>query len=359
MPHLFEPWRLCGLEFSNRIMVSPMCQYSCRDGMANDWHLVHLGSRAVGGAALVMAEATAVTADGRISPEDLGLWNDAQMEPLRRIFTFIEEQGAVPAIQLAHAGRQASASAPWKGGRPLPPGNGAGGWSPIFAPSAIPFAAESQVPRELTVAEIASIVRAFGAAATRAQAAGAKVVEIHAAHGYLLHSFLSPLSNHRADAYGGPLPNRARMLCEVVAAVRNAWPERWPLFVRISSTDWAEGGWTIEDSIALAKMLKSLGVDLVDCSSGGILPHPAIPLGPGYQAPFAQRVRHEAGIATGAVGLITGPEQADHIIRTGQADAVLLARAMLRDPYWPLHAAHALGEERKWPAPYERAKPRW
>lgn len=356
MPHLFEPLRLRDEEFSNRIFVSPMCQYSCRDGMATDWHLVHLGSRAVGRAAMVMAEASAVTADGRISPKDLGIWNDAHIEPLKRAFSFIQEQGSVPAIQLAHAGRKASTSEPWKGA--LPVSVAEGGWMPIYAPSPIAFTQGFQTPKPLTAAQIASIVAAFADAARRAQEAGARLVEIHAAHGYLLHSFLSPLANHRQDEYGGPFENRIRMLCEVVTAVRRIWPERYPLSVRISCTDWVEGGWSIEDSVSLAAILKGLGVDIVDCSSGGIVPDAKIPLGPGYQVPFAERIRREAGLPTIAVGMITEPQQADLVVRKGQADAVMLARQFLREPYWPIHAARTLGYDIRWPVQYERAKPK-
>jgi 2,4-dienoyl-CoA reductase-like NADH-dependent reductase (Old Yellow Enzyme family) len=354
MPHLFEPLRLRDVEFSSRIFVSPMCQYSCPDGMATEWHLVHLGSRAVGRAALVMAEATAVTADARISPRDLGIWSDAHVPPLRRAFSFIAEQGAVPGIQLAHAGRKASTSEPWKGSLPLSIADG--GWTPIYAPSELAFADGYQLPKSLTRPDIASIIAAFADAARRAQDAGAKLVEIHSAHGYLLHSFLSPISNHRNDEYGGSFVNRIRMQCEVVTAVRKVWPEGYPLSVRISCTDWVEGGWAVEDSVALARVLKGLGVDLVDCSSGGVAPGVRIPLGPGYQVPFAERIRREAGIPTIAVGMITEPAQADHIIRTGQADAVMLAREFLRQPYWPLHAARVLGHDIKWPAQYERAR---
>jgi 2,4-dienoyl-CoA reductase-like NADH-dependent reductase (Old Yellow Enzyme family) len=354
MPHLFEPLRIRSLVFPHRIFVSPMCQYSCHDGMAQDWHLVHLGSRAVGRAAAVLAEATAVTADGRISPADLGLWSDRHLEPLRRIFHFIEQQGAVPGIQLAHAGRKASTSEPWKGGKPL--SVEAGGWTPIFAPSALAFAEGYQVPHALSEAEIAAIVEAFAVAARRAETAGAKLVEIHSAHGYLLHSFLSPLSNQRNDRYGGTFANRIRLVCEVVMAVRKVWPEKYPLFLRLSSTDWTEGGWTIEDSVALAQVLGKLGVDLIDCSSGGNVASARIPLAPGYQVPFADRIRREAGILTGAVGLISDPQQADAIIRQSQADVVFLARQFLRDPYWPLIAARALGHDIPWPPQYERAK---
>lgn len=354
MPHLFEPLRLRGIEFANRILVSPMCQYSCENGLAQDWHLVHLGSRAVGRAAAVLAEATAVTADGRISPADLGLWNDAQAEALGRIFAFIARQGSVPGIQLAHAGRKASTREPWNGGAPLSPQEG--GWTPIFAPSPLAFAEGYQTPRALTAAGIATIVEAFTAVARRADSAGAKVIEIHAAHGYLLHSFLSPLSNKRDDQYGGTFRNRIRILCEVITAVRKVWPDRYPLFVRISATDWVENGWTIEDAVDLSKALKALGVDLIDCSSGGNVAAVKIPVAPGYQVPFAERIRREAGIATGAVGMITEPVQADQIVAGGQADVVFLARQFLRDPYWPLIAARALGHEIKWPLQYERAK---
>lgn len=356
MPHLFEPLRLRDIEFSSRIFVSPMCQYSCENGMATEWHLVHLGSRAVGRAALVMAEATAVAADGRISPKDLGIWTDAHIEPLRRAFSFIEQQGAVPGIQLAHAGRKAGTSEPWKGSVPVSIAEG--GWAPIYAPSAIPFAEGYQVPQALTAAQVASIVAAFADGARRALVAGAKLLEIHSAHGYLLHSFLSPLTNHRnnEDEYGGSFDHRTRILREVVEAVRRVWPERYPLAVRISCTDWVEGGWTIEDSVALARVLKYLGVDILDCSSGGAVPGAKIPLGPGYQVPFAQRIRLESGIPTIAVGMITEPIQADHIIRTEQADAVMLARQFLREPYWPLHAARALAHDIQWPVQYERAR---
>jgi 2,4-dienoyl-CoA reductase-like NADH-dependent reductase (Old Yellow Enzyme family) len=354
MSHLFEPLRLREVEFHSRIFVSPMCQYSCENGLANEWHLVHLGTRAVGQAALVMAEATAVTADGRISQRDLGIWSDAHMTALKPIFAFIERQGSVPGIQLAHAGRKASTSEPWKGGHPVAVADG--GWTPIYAPSAIPFADGYQEPRALSVEQIRRVVDAFTDAARRAEAAGAKLVEIHSAHGYLLHSFLSPLSNRRNDEYGGSFDNRIRLLCEVVTAVRKMWPDRYPLSVRLSCTDWVEGGWTIQDSVALAGILKRHGADVIDCSSGGVISGVKIPLGPGYQAQFAQRIRCEANIPTIAVGMITDPAQADHIIRTGQADAVMLAREFLRQPYWPLHAARVLGQDVKWPVQYERAR---
>lgn len=354
MPHLFEPLILRGVEFKHRIVVSPMCQYSCTDGFATDWHLVHLGSRAVGRAAAVIAEATAVTADGRISPQDLGIWTDAHVEPLRRAFSFVAEQGSVPGIQLAHAGRKASTSEPWNGGKPITPAQG--GWTPILAPSPLAFAQGYQVPHALSVAEIAAIVEAFAAAARRAYAAGAKLVELHAAHGYLVHSFLSPLSNQRTDQYGGSFANRIRMVCEVVSAVREVWPEQYPLWVRISATDWTEGGWTVDESVELARILQPIGVDLFDCSSGGNIHHAKIPVGPGYQVAFAEQIRRQAGVSTGAVGMITDPAQADQIVRSGQADVVILARQFLRDPYWPLLAARALGHDIQWPLQYERAK---
>jgi 2,4-dienoyl-CoA reductase-like NADH-dependent reductase (Old Yellow Enzyme family) len=356
MPHLFESLRIRGVEFPHRIMVSPMCQYSCLDGdgLAQEWHLVHLGSRAVGRAAAVMAEATAVSPEGRISPADLGLWSDAHAEPLGRVFHFIAQQGSVPGIQLAHAGRKASTAPPGKGGKPLSPAEG--GWRPINAPSAIPFAEGYQVPNALSESEIALVVQNFAAAARRAHDAGAKFIEIHAAHGYLLNSFLSPLSNLRTDAYGGSFVNRVRVVCEVVTAIRKVWPDQYPLFIRISATDWAEGGWTIDDSVALARLLKPLGVDLFDCSSGGNVAGARIPLGPGYQVGFADQVRRQANVLAGAVGMITEPAQADQIIRTGQADVVFLARQLLREPYWPLIAARALGQDIQWPVQYDRAK---
>lgn len=351
--HLFSPLKLRDVEFRNRIAVSPMCQYSSIDGFATDWHLVHLGSRAVGGAGLIIVEASAVTAEGRISPDDLGIWKDEHVEMLARIFRFIEEQGATPGIQLAHAGRKASTSAPWKGHAPIGPAEG--GWSPILGPSALPFDKGYQVPEELDRAGIERVVRAFGAAAKRSLRAGAKVIEIHAAHGYLLNSFLSPLSNKRTDEYGGSFENRTRFLFEVTEEIRKVWPESYPLFVRISATDWVEGGWKAEDSVALAKKLAGLGVDLIDCSSGGNVPDAKIPVGPGYQVPFAARVRAEAGIMTGAVGMITDPHQADAILQKGEADLVLMAREFLRDPYWPLHAAKELGRKVNAPVQYGRA----
>jgi len=354
MSVLFSPLPQRSLRLRNRIVVSPMCQYSCTDGVATDWHLVHLGSRAVGGAGAVIAEATAVEARGRISPGDVGLWEDAQVEPLARMTRFVSSQGAVPGIQLAHAGRKASTASPWDGGGPL--GLAQGGWT-VVAPSAQPFAEGHPLPEALTPAGIAGVVQAFVAAAKRALAAGFELVEIHAAHGYLLHQFLSPLSNHRTDPFGGSFENRIRLLLEVVDGVRAVWPEQLPLWVRVSATDWAEsGGWDLPQTVALAMLLKNRGVDLLDCSSGGTLPHAKIPVGPGFQVPFAEVVRREAGIATGAVGLITEPEQAERILAENRADVVLIGRAFLKDPYWPLHAAKALGAELTWPAQYRRAK---
>jgi 2,4-dienoyl-CoA reductase-like NADH-dependent reductase (Old Yellow Enzyme family) len=353
-PHLFAPLHIRGIQIPNRVVVSPMCQYSCENGFANDWHLVHLGSRAVGGAGLVMAEASAVEARGRISPWDLGMWTDEHIEPLARVARFLKERGSVPGIQLAHAGRKASTDVPWRGTRPLGPSEG--GWQPV-APSPIPFNIGHPVPVELTVDEIHGIVEAFVAAARCALHAGFKVIELHGAHGYLIHEFLSPLSNQRTDQYGGSFENRIRFALEVIQAVRSVWPERLPLFLRISATDWAEGGWALDDSVELARAVRTRGVDLIDCSSGGTVPHASIPAAPGYQVPFSDRIRREAGILTGAVGLITEPFQADAIIRGGAADVVLLAREFLREPYWPIKAAQALGAEIRVPAQYARAFP--
>jgi 2,4-dienoyl-CoA reductase-like NADH-dependent reductase (Old Yellow Enzyme family) len=332
-----------------------MCEYSSIDGFANDWHLVHLGSRAVGGAGLVMTEAAAVTPEGRISPEDLGIWSDDHIEFLARITRFIHSQGSVAGVQLAHAGRKASTYRPWDGNGAVP--EESGGWKNVVAPSAIPFAENYVPPRALAREGIQAVVRAFAEAASRARAAGFRVIEIHAAHGYLLSEFLSPLANHRTDEYGGAFANRIRLVLEVVRAVRGAWPESAPLFVRISATDWAEGGWTLDESVELAKHLKDAGVDLVDCSSGGNVPPSQIPVGPGYQTPFAERIRRDAKIMTGAVGMITDPAQADHIVRTGQADLAFIAREFLRDPYWPLRAARELGSSVPWPVQYVRAAP--
>lgn len=339
MSHLFDPLTIRSITIRNRIGVSPMCQYSAEAGFANDWHLVHLGSRASGGAGLVIAEATAVEARGRISPQDLGLWDDAHVEMLARITHFIKSQGATPAIQLAHAGRKASTAQPWQGGGPV--GADQGGWQPVGA-SAIPFADGYPTPTELSTAGVGGIVDAFRAAAVRSDAAGFDVIELHAAHGYLLHSFLSPLSNQRTDHYGGSFENRIRLLLETAEATRTVWPDEKPLFVRISCTDWVDGGWTIDESVELARRLKDVGVDLIDCSSGGSAPTATVPVGAGYQTPFAERIRREANIPTAAVGMITQPMQADEIVRNARADLVLLARELLRDPQWPLHAAQLL-----------------
>jgi 2,4-dienoyl-CoA reductase-like NADH-dependent reductase (Old Yellow Enzyme family) len=350
---LFSGLTLRKLEFKNRIFVSPMCQYSCENGMATDWHLVHLGSRAVGGAALVMTEATAVSPEGRISPDDLGVWSDEHILPLKRITSFIKAQGAVPGIQLAHAGRNASTYAQWNGGKPVEKGSKA--WQPI-APSPIPFADSYQTPLEMTQDKIDEVVSQFSTAVRRSVEAGFEVVEIHMAHGYLLHEFLSPLSNQRTDTYGGSFENRIRMPLQVAQAVRKQWPDDLPVFVRVSSTDWVEGGWDIAQTIKFAGKLMESGIDLIDCSSGGLVPYAVIPDGPGYQTPFAAAIRKEAGIATGTVGLITEPFQAEQIIATGIADAVILGREELRDPYWPLHAARVLKADIPWPKQYVRAK---
>jgi 2,4-dienoyl-CoA reductase-like NADH-dependent reductase (Old Yellow Enzyme family) len=354
--HLFSPLTLGSLTLSNRIVVSPMCEYSCEDGFANDWHLVHLGSRAVGGAGLVFTEATAVTAEGRISPQDLGLWKDEHIAPLARITAFLHGQGARAGIQLAHAGRKASTWRPWSGEGVISPE--AGGWANVVAPSSISFSPTYPKPQELDASGIAGIVQAFRAAAVRADSAGFDVIEIHSAHGYLLHEFLSPISNQRSDAYGGSFENRIRLPLEVADAIRSAWPRERPLFVRISATDYTEGGWDLAQSIRLAGLLREHGVDLVDVSSGGNVATAQFSVGPGYQTPFAEAIRRQAGIPTGAVGMITDPAQAAHILRTGQADLIFIAREFLRDPYWPLHAAAALGETASWPVQYLRAAPR-
>ena len=350
---LFTPLELRDLVIRNRIFLSPMCQYSSPDGMATDWHLVHLGSRAVGGAGLVMTEATAVAPVGRISPGDLGIWSDEQAGKLAPITQFIRTQGAVPGIQLAHAGRKAGTDAPWNGGQPLK--SDEGGWQGV-GPSPLQFAAGFEVPHELREEELDGIVEQFVAAARRARAAGFQVVEVHMAHGYLLHSFLSPLSNQRTDDYGGSFANRVRLPLRVAEAVRESWPQEWPVFVRISATDWVDGGWDLAQSIDLCSHLRELGVDLIDVSSGGLTADAHIPAGPGFQTPFAAAIRREVNIPTSAVGLITEPMQAEHILRTGQADAIALGREMLRDPYWPLRAARELGAEIPWPVQYERAK---
>ncbi|HEX7369633.1 MAG TPA: NADH:flavin oxidoreductase/NADH oxidase [Rhodanobacteraceae bacterium] len=349
---LLDPITLGTLDLRNRIVVSPMCQYSSPDGVPTDWHLVHLGSRAVGGAGLVFTEAAAVSPEGRISPDDAGIWNNAQAEAWSRIVRFIRGQGAVAGIQLAHAGRKASTAAPWFGGGPVDAEHG--GWLPV-APSAIAFDEGYPVPVGLDAAGIAKVVEDFRAAARRAQTAGFEVIELHAAHGYLLHQFLSPLSNTRSDAYGGSLENRARLLLEVIAAVREAWPVPRPLWVRLSATDWAEGGWDIDECVQLASMLRANGIDVVDVSSGGTVPHAKIPTGPGYQVPFAARIRREAGIATATVGMITDARQAEEILQRSDADVIEMAREFLRDPYFPRRAAQALEASIHVPKQYERA----
>lgn len=351
---LFSPFTLRSVQFSNRIAVSPMCQYSAEDGIANDWHLAHLGSRAQGGAGLIIVEATGVLPEGRITPDDVGLWNDAQIAPLERIVRFLHSQGARAGVQLAHAGRKACTWPPFKGSGIVSPADG--GWQTV-GPSAIPFNPTDPAPTVLDLACIRAIVEAFAAAARRALAAGFDVVEIHAAHGYLIHQFLSPLSNRRTDQYGGSFENRTRLAVEVVDAVRKVWPDHLPLFVRISATDWVEGGWNADESVELARLFREHGVDLVDCSSGALVPHAQIPVAPGFQVQFADRIRREACIPTAAVGLITEPEQANAIVVQGQADMILLGREVLRDPYWPLHAAEKLGVPTTWPAQYLRASP--
>src|SRR3979490_1473857 len=353
MTHLFDPLAIRDITFANRVFVSPMCQYSSTDGYASDWHFVHLGSRAVGGAGLVLTEATAVLPEGRISPQDLGIWMDEHIEPLARILAFIHEQGSVAGIQLAHAGRKASTYAPWAGHGMIPEIKG--GWNNVVAPSALPFTDGHPMPRALSIDGIKNIVSAFAAAARRACEAGFRVIEIHAAHGYLIQEFLSPLSNQRTDAYGGSFENRTRILREIVAAVRGSWPERAPLFVRISATDWIDGGWDIQQSVELVRQLKELGADLIDCSSGGNVLQAKIPVGAGDQTQFAEQIRREANILTSAVGMITSPVQAEHIMVTGQADAVIIAREFPRDPYWPLRAARELGQSISWPVQYLRA----
>jgi len=347
---LFTPITLRGLTFRNRIAMSPMCMYSADDGFANDFHLVHAGSRAVGGVGLVVVEATAVTADGRITPRDVGIWKDEHIEPLARIASFLEAQGAPPGIQLAHAGRKASCDVPWKGGASLKTAE-EGGW-PVVGPSRIPFTEEDPVPTPLDEAGIEHYIQAWEAAAQRALTAGFKVIEIHAAHGYLLHQFLSPISNRRTDQYGGSLENRMRFVLRIAERLREIMPEQLPLFVRISATDWVEGGWDVEQSVVLCKRLKELGVDVVDVSSGGTVHDAKVPVAKGYQVPFAQRIREEVGIRTGAVGLISDPQYADDIITSGRANLVFLARELLREPYWAIKAQHTLEEEPVWPIQY-------
>ena len=355
MALLFEPLSIRSIQFKNRIVVSPMCEYSSEDGFANDWHLVHLGSRAVGGAGLVIAEATAVSPEGRITPDDLGIWKDAHIDFLKRITSFITAQGSVPGIQLAHAGRKASITSPWKGNRPLTKEEG--GWTTL-APSAIAFKDGDPLPKAMSIDEIEQLKKDFIHATIRALQAGFKVIELHAAHGYLLNEFLSPLSNQRTDNYGGSFENRVRLLLEVVDAVRSVFTETLPLFVRISATEWVEGGWSIEDSVQLAKLLKDKAVDMIDCSSGGNTHSQKITVEPLYQVPFAERIKKETGIPTAAVGMITTAEQCEEILQRGQADLVIMARQLLRDPYFPLHAAKKLDADIQWPVQYERAKPR-
>ena len=353
MPQLFSPLTIKEITFKNRIAVSPMCQYSSEDGFANDWHLVHLGSRAVGGAALVFTEATAVSPEGRISPADLGIWKDEHIDKLKQIVAFIHQIGAISGIQLAHAGRKASKLSPWNNNELITPENG--GWKTV-GPSAIAFDDDYDIPEALSLEGIKKVINDFEYAAKRALQAGFKVIEIHAAHGYLLNEFLSPFSNLRNDDYGGSFENRVRLLIEVIEAVQKVWPSNLPLFVRISASEWQEGGWTIADSIALCKILKAKGVDLIDCSSGGNIPNVKIELTPGYQVQFAEAVRKYAGVATAAVGLITSAQKAEEIITNGQADMVFLARELLRDPYFPLHAAKEFGDDVEWPVQYQRAK---
>ncbi|MDZ4809971.1 MAG: NADPH dehydrogenase NamA [Bacteroidota bacterium] len=353
MSLLFSPLTLRSVTLKNRIVVSPMCEYSSVDGFASDWHLVHLGSRAVGGAGLVITEATAVSPEGRISPDDLGIWKDEHIEMLKRITDFITEQGAVPGIQLAHAGRKASQHSPWKGARALTAAEGA--WQTL-APSAIPYKENEPAPKAMDLGDIKKLVSDFREATLRAYKAGFKLIEIHAAHGYLLNEFLSPLSNHRTDEYGGSFENRIRLVLEVIDIVRSAWDASLPVFIRISATDWVDGGWTQEDSVQLAGIIKDKGVDLVDCSSGGNSPAQKIPVGPMYQTPFAEKIKKETGILTGAVGMITTAQQAEQIVTNQQADLIILARQLLRDPYFPLHAAKELGDDIPWPKQYDRAK---
>lgn len=353
MSKLFSPLTNKDITFRNRIAISPMCQYTAEDGFANDWHLVHLGSRAVGGASLIIQEATAVSPEGRISPGDLGLYKDEHTEKLKSITSFIHQHGAVAGIQLAHAGRKASCAIPWKGVKQLKKNEG--GWTTV-APTALTFNPEDDAPKELDLNGIKKVINDFKVAAQRSLHAGYKLIEIHAAHGYLIHQFLSPLSNHRTDNYGGSFENRLRLLLEIVESVQSVWPNNLPLFVRISATDWAEGGWNIEEAVKLSAILKQNGVDLIDCSSGGLVPYQKIQLGPGYQVAFAERIKKETGILTGAVGLITEAQQAEEILAKSQADIILIARASLRDPYFALNAAKTLGDDIEWPLQYKRAK---
>ncbi len=353
MNKLFSPLKLRDLVIPNRIFVSPMCQYSSPDGKPNSWHFVHYGSRAVGGAGLVLTEAMAVTPEGRISPEDLGIWSDEHAKAFTLSASFIKEQGCIAGVQLAHAGRKASVAPPWLGGKPLTQDNR--GWQPL-APSSIPFAPGHPTPRAVSEEDLDKITQQFAAATRRSLKSGFQIIELHAAHGYLLHQFLSPLSNQRNDEFGGSLENRMRFPLRVAKIVRKNWPDNLPLFVRISATDWVSGGWDLEQSMEFCRQLKELGIDLIDCSSGGLVPDAVIPAGPGFQTPLATEIKKTLGIATGAVGLITSPAQAEQIIATELADAVLLGRELLRDPYWPLHAAQTLGVDLPWPVQYERAK---
>ena len=354
MSRLFSPFTIKTVSFNNRIVVSPMCQYSSEDGYATDWHLVHLGSRAVGGAGLIISEATAVSPEGRISPDDLGIWNDDHIEKLKQITSFIESQGSVPGIQLAHAGRKASTHAPWKGHGLITPANG--GWKTVSA-SAIAFSDHYDTPISLNEAGIQKVISDFSNAAERALRAGFKVIELHAAHGYLVHQFLSPLSNQRTDEYGGSFENRSRLLLEIIGAVQQVWPSGFPLFVRISATDWADAGWDADQAVKLSSILKEKGVDVIDVSSGGLVNYQKIPVGPGYQVPFAARIKSESNIPTGAVGLITNAAQAEAILVQEEADLIIMAREFLREPYFPLHAAAELEADIDWPVQYERAKP--
>jgi 2,4-dienoyl-CoA reductase-like NADH-dependent reductase (Old Yellow Enzyme family) len=352
-PTLFSPLRLRSLQLRNRIAVPPMCQYSASDGIAADWHLAHYGALAAGGAGAVILEATSVTPEGRISPADLGIWSDTHVAPLARIASFLASQGAAPGVQLAHAGRKAGTAAPWDGGAPVMPGDG--GWA-IVGPAGAAWADGYQAPMALDEAGILAVIEAFRAGARRARAAGFQIAEVHGAHGYLMHQFLSPLVNTRADRWGGSFENRTRLALEVTRAVRAEWDAGMPVWVRLSATDWADGGWDSDQTVALAKLLREAGADLIDCSSGGAVPWQKPPVAPGYQVPFAERVRREAGVASGAVGLITDAAQAEAIVREGRADLVLVGRESLRDPHWPLRAAKALGAEAAWPKQYLRAK---
>ena len=354
MSKLFSSLIIKDITLKNRIAISPMCQYTAVDGFANDWHLVHYGSRAVGSASLIIQEATAVSPEGRISPGDLGLYKEEHIEKLRQITDFIQQQGVVAGIQLAHAGRKAGCAVAWQGGKQL--NLNEGGWTTV-APSAIAFNPDDKAPQALDVEGIEKVIADFKTAAERAFLSGYKLIEIHAAHGYLIHQFLSPLSNHRADSYGGSFENRVRLLLEIVRAIHTVWPLNLPLFVRISATDWAEGGWNADEAVQLSKLLKREGVDLIDCSSGGLVPYAKIPLGPGYQVQFAERIKRESNLLTGAVGMITEVKQAEDIIDSAQADLIFIGRASLRDPYFALHAAQLSGDDIEWPLQYLRAKP--